>query len=738
MTTVAGDQISDPDPAIVPASAATGGDEDDSAPPWFELLTLAGIVTLAAVGVAGLLFAVIGRYSTVATLAVGLPVAAVAVVMLRRGLPRGGQTRRARLCAAVALAIGIGYAVLAGSTPSENVVVNRDGGAYLTTARQLVREGALEVDARGAAFAGIGGLQFSGAAVYDMGDPYRDPAPAFQDALVPQSAADEEFESGLIEPQFNHLAAVELAVAYDVGTQWLMFRLPALVTALALLALYAVTVRVTHRPDVSLLAMALFAVSLPLLYVARNTYSESFAFALLWGAVLCLVGLHRRPRASMAVVGGALLGALVCTRIDSLLYVGLLFPLVAVSLAAAGPAALRLARVRAWGVTLLAVAVVGALGWYDLAERSGDYAAQHAAMLGPLRWGLVAAAVISAVGLAGWLLVPQIRHAAQRLSAGAAVAGAVVVAGALLLGWLVRPHLQIGRLSSSSGIAASIQRTTGQPVDPTRSYAEQSLQWMAWYLGPVALVAAIGGLTWATWRALRGRAEPAVLALLVLCLGSGALYFYDPNITPDQLWASRRFVPAILPSLALWSTAAFALLLRRPMIAGRTAPARAAVAGVTAALLLVPAALTTAPLVQLRLQAGYLAPLLQTCQAVRPDAAIIVLGEFGGYALPQSVRNWCGVPVAAAGTAVTPQSLPAVAERIRANGYRPYLLSPDIRDLDEYVEVTWAEPESTAAVPTRWRPESTLDRPPSSYVERVPDIPQPVPFALHWLEVPTG
>ena len=250
-----------------PPTAGTDGNTRrprDIAPRWFEMMTLSCIVILATVGSSGLLLAVIGAYTTVAALAIGLPLAVIGVLILHRGLPPGATSRAAHVGAGIAVAIAIGYAIFAGITPSQHVVVSRDPGSYMTTAVQLTKQGALEIDARGQAFEGIRGLKFSGAAVYDTGRPY--PARS-----VPGEPG-EVRESGIIEPQFNHLASVALAVGLDVGGYRLMFRLPALIAALGLLALYSVTVRATGRPLLSLLAPALLAVSMPLLFVARNTY----------------------------------------------------------------------------------------------------------------------------------------------------------------------------------------------------------------------------------------------------------------------------------------------------------------------------------------------------------------------------------------------------------------------------------------------------------------------------------
>ncbi|HEX2576680.1 MAG TPA: hypothetical protein VHK88_10060, partial [Aquihabitans sp.] len=515
------------------------------APRWFELGTLGACLALAAVGSIGLLLAVAGRYRTDLALLLGLPLAALGVAVLVRGRPTGPASRPAHAGAAIALVLAAAFAAFAGATPSQNVVLERDPGSYMTTARWLADEGTLEIDARDGAFEDVAGLRFAGAAVYDVGTP--PPAP-------PGAPPDQVQQSGELETQFNHLAPVALAAAYDLGGHRLLFRLPALAAGLALLAIYAVAVRATGRPLVALLAPAVLGACTPLLYVARNTYSEPFATALLWGAVLVLLGLHDRPRPAAGAVGGFLLGAVVCTRIDALLYVALVPPLAAVSIALASDRAQRTRRAQTWAAVLATAAAVGAVGWYDLVARTGAYERDLADQLGQLRTGLVASVALSAVGLALWSAWPAGRDLAHRWSRPAAWAGAAVVGGALLFGWLVRPQLGDAQLDLVLSGVAKIQERTGLPIEPDRSYAEDSLRWMAWYLGAPALAAAIGAIVVATWRALRGSADAALVGLLVLCLGGSAVYWYDPNITPDQLWATRRFVPAAFPSLAVWAT----------------------------------------------------------------------------------------------------------------------------------------------------------------------------------------
>ena len=687
------------------------------------------VVLVGAISTVGLALAVSGRYTTVAAIGLGGPLAALGIVALRHGLPMATPTRASQCGAALALVLAVAYGAFAAATPSENVVVTRDPASYVSTARWVAREGSLEADARGRAFAGVRGLRFSAAAVYDVGQP----SPPLDVAGPP----DEVRDSGRLEFQFNHLTALALALAFDVGGSGLMFRTPALLSALSLLVIYAVTVRLVRRPLLALVAPALLAASAPVLYVARDTYSESLTSVLLWGAVLVLIGIHRRPRVGPALVGGALLGAVVCARIDGLLYVGMLPPLVALSLACSGQRALT-ARARAWLATIGGAALVSAVGWFDLTHRSGSYVRDLGPQLSSLRAALVASVLLSALAFAGWALVTPVRSWAVRLRRPVAVVAAGATAVALLFGWLFRPEVQTATTDLILPTVQALQRRGGLPIDPDRSYAEDSLRWMAWYLGAPALAAAIGAITWATWRTFRRGTDAATLTLLVLCLGAGALYWYDPNITPDQLWATRRFVPATFPALAIWASAALAAFAS---VAGsvrlhRRHPVAAPVAmALAAGLLILPAAATTLPVRQHRIQSGFLRPVLDTCGLVGPDAAIVVLGGFGGTTLTQTLRSWCGVPVAGEGSALGPGKLPVLAAQVRANGYRLYLVSATRSGLDAYRAPGGPVPQSSSGAQDDFTAEQTLDRPPSHYARPSALLPVPVPFTLHVLEV---
>lgn len=78
------------------------------------------------------------------------------------------------------------------------------------------------------------------------------------------------------------------------------------------------------------------------------------------------------------------------------------------------------------------------------------------------------------------------------------------------------------------------------------AYRSQVVVRMVWFVTPAVGVLALAGLV------LAARRPDAPRALLVgAALGFGLLYAAMPNVAPDLPWATRRFVPAVLPIICL-------------------------------------------------------------------------------------------------------------------------------------------------------------------------------------------
>ena len=128
-------------------------------------------------------------------------------------------------------------------------------------------------------------------------------------------------------------------------------------------------------------------------------------------------------------------------------------------------------------------------------------------------------------------------------------AGALVVLAGLYLA--SRPLWQVVRQDPDDPGAryvAGMQARQGLPVDGGRTYAEQTVAWLSWYVGPVALVVALVVLSLVTRSGVasvaRGWMEPWVPALVVAA-GSTLLTLARPGITPDHPWADRRLLVAL-------------------------------------------------------------------------------------------------------------------------------------------------------------------------------------------------
>lgn len=610
---------------------------EGGAPAWFDGLAVAAGLGAAAFAAPGLALAVAGWWS--APLALGLgAVAAVAAVPAVRAVAHPRVTARGgHLAAAAAVGIAVAAFVANGWAPAQHVFVDRDPGAYATAGRWLARDGTLEPVVAVGPFADARGLDLrvDSIAVPDAGD-------------------------GRVQIQFSHALPVLLADAHAVGGHRALFRVPALLGAAALLAVHAAAARVLRRPALALAVTATVAVALPQVAVSRDTFSEPLAQLWLWSGVVALLAAHRRRSPAAGLAAGLLLGAVATARIDGFSYL-LALPVLAVLAVRGAPPAERRALVRTGVAVAAGAAVMAALAALDLGLRGGDYASDNAGALRLAALGLVVS-IVAAAGIGrGWERHASalggesgggVRHRAATVAAG-------VVGAGLAAAWLVRPLVQTATASVPSGLIAQLQEAEGVAVDPLRSYAEDSLQWFAWYLGPLTLAAAVAGAAAAAHRILR-RPEPALLTSVAVAAPSTALYLWSHGAAPDHIWVMRRFVPAAIVLVVLLAAHA---LDRAP----RAVAAALAAAGV------VWAGAVTWPVRDHREQGGYLGVVDGTCATVGADAAVLFVDDgtpLGGViagGLPMSIRAWCGVPVAVA-TSPTGEAVDDLAAAWAAEG----------------------------------------------------------------------
>jgi hypothetical protein len=528
--------------------------------------------------------------------------------------------------AALALVtVAVGATAWAGLTHSEQVLPRRDAGSYLQSAIDLAQGHRRPIAVPAASVGGpealaVEGVTLASPAFYEVGSD-TDPA---------------------IQPQFPVGASAWYSVAWWAGGASAAFWAPAVVGGMGILAIGLLASAVVGARWSPLAALTC-ALCFPLLHVNRSTYSEPLAVVVLAAALLALVQSARSARAaqaararSAAVVAGALVGGGVLVRVDSLREVVLLLPVAALA------AAQRQPHARALAASALGSAIVGgAVTWLT----SSEYLRDIAGSLLPL----LALGAVVGLGCAAAL--------AWRRRGGALpvlvqawlprIAAAVVTAFGLALA--SRPWWQTTRQSPrdpGARVVAGLQLRQGLPVDGGRTYAEDTLVWMAWWVGPAALVialavaAALAHRLATAW--VDGRALPPWSGPLLVAVGSSVLTWYRPGITPDHPWADRRLVIA-LPFVVLLVVAAAAALTRWstrrlpfPMLLATSAGASLAV--------VLPTALATWPHATERVERGELAAVEQVCRSFSDGDLALMVDSRAANEWPQVLRGQCGVP----------------------------------------------------------------------------------------------
>ena len=669
-----------------PAAGDAAGSGPAASPPDPAGRLLARLSVLPALLVmawllAGFLLLFIGRFTPVLALAGSVPVAVVLVVLGLRWIPAPspqvwpvrapGKAHTPWWAAAGVVAVAVAFGADQVVYHSQFIIVMRDPASYFQFAEWISRHGSLPIPQDRAAFGGSHSslLDFSSFAYYQVGD-----------SVVPQ-----------------FMAGLPMVLS---GALWIGGANAALVTApvlgaAALLAFGGLTARLVGPRWAPLAALAL-AVSMPQQFASRSSYSEPLAQILFFGGLCLVIDSLSRDRARgdrvIAAIAGLALGLTLLVRIDGASDILPMVPYCGL---------LLLGRRRQALPLIGGVGVGAACGIVDGLVFSRPYLATNKSSLELLA---LAAALVLAVTLAGLPLLwnrgmPQVTRG---WLPGAVSALAVLV----VVAFAVRPYVQTVRSPASPvlrQVMASYQQSNHLPVDPTRTYAELSLHWVFWYIGVPAVILGTAGAALLARRCLRGRAPLWTLPLITFAW-TIVTFLYRPAITPDQPWASRRLVPAVLPGfilLAVWASAWVVGWLREHGLAGVPSIGSGVV---FAAALLLPASMTTfglgvrsgGPLgltptadglAFTATYTGELSAVDGMCAAIPKGSSVVFVDGPAADRLTEVVRGMCGDPA----TRVTPvhKSTAATAVRdvvrdIQRAGRRPVLLAASTSELKPY------------------------------------------------------
>jgi hypothetical protein len=569
---------------------------------------------------------------------------------------------------------------------SQFVMVLRDPGAYYQFATWIAGHGSLPIRTDTAAFGGThgGAVTFASFAYYQVGN--------------------------TVLPQF--MAGLPMVLA---GAMWLSGANAALLVspvlgALALLTFGGLAARLVGARW-AVLAVLAAAVTLPQAFTSRSTYSEPLAEILFLGG-LCLVldslrdrenggllasvadgsvaGGARRVRTATwasAALGGLAFGLTVLVRIDGASDILLAIPFCGALFALRKPQALPLTAGFIVGVAFGAVdAVVFAWQYMVTNETSVKPLVEITVALIIVTVGVTV--YIRRRGLPRWDTKPGL----VRLWGGLADAS-VILAFVVIAVFAVRPHFQRAYEMTASGVVKA-------------SHAELSLHWVWWYIGKPAVVLGALGAGLLTRKCMRGQAREWILPLMVL-VWSIITFLYRPAITPDQPWASRRLVPAVIPGFILFATWATAWAVRwirqygeRRGYAGLGAGVAAVAMVAGAVAIVVPAVRTTwGPKIStsggIRLTfnglgdahtyGGELDAMQHLCKELPSNATVIIVNEGAVDHLMENIRGMCGVPVGGMLTA-SPTLVESVVSDISATGRTPVILGGSSDNLRPYAD----------------------------------------------------
>ena len=549
------------------------------------------------------------------------------------------------------------------ATHSSQILPRRDAGSNLQAAIALADTGHRILQVPAASIGGpqildIAGLTIASPAFYQVGD-------AAQPA---------------VEPQFVIGPAAVYSLGRWVGGIEAMLILPGWLVAAGVLALGLLTT-VVLRGWWGVVAALAVAIQFPVLHTGRATYSEPLAMLTLGAGLLLMVLAARRDHPRAAALTGLLIGGTALVRIDGLREAILLLPVIALG-ALSG---------RAWARPLLLGTAVGLLGSFAAAlALSREY-------LGSITGSLLPLVALGVATAGGALLVLVLARRGLRMPTTLAralpggLALAVLGTGILLAARPLFLTVRQDARDPGARVVAGLQQRQGLPVDGGRTYAEHSVTWLAWWVGPVALAVALITLAVLFARVARawtaGEGLPAWAGVLVVASGSTLLTLWRPGITPDHPWAERRLVIA-LPFVALLVTAGAAWLWRGGPEAWRMSTgARGAVAGRALACaaivtLLLPSAAATWPHRLERVEAGSLLPVAQVCRALAPGDVAVAVDARAANEWPQVIRGMCDRPALSTTNALRndPHALAAALDRVASglpSGARLVLVSAD-------------------------------------------------------------
>ncbi|WP_017584592.1 hypothetical protein [Nocardiopsis valliformis] len=659
---------------------------------------LARVTALPAIALSAWLLAafpllVIGQFTPLTSLILGLPAVVAACALVPRLIPDPPAEEKVPWWPVVAvLVITVAFAAVQIAFHAEALVIRRDPASYAMYTAWIAENGYLPIPQQRELIAGD------------------DPALSYQSLAYYQ-------RDDVIWPQFMAGAPLVLSVGYWLGGLDGMLVTTPVLGALGVLTFAGLTARLVGARWAPLSALIL-AVCLPQQWVSRFTYSEPLAQILLLGGLLLAFDALARNRSitdrwggpqTLAAVAGLVFGLGVLVRIDAIRDLLPVVGFIGLLLVARRGQALPLVGGLAVGV------IYGLVAGYGFSYPYLDYLADS---LNPLL--LISSVVVfTTVVLTAALWRYGLPHTERVRWLPNTMAALALLT---MVGFAIRPLLwpDYGHGSDfTDQWVAAVQQIEGLPVEGSRTYYDMSLYWVGWYVGLGTVLFAALGVALVLRRLTQRRDLPWLLPAMLL-VWTVTTTLLRPAITPDHPWASRRLIVLVIPAFILFAVWFLAWLTRycersvsytRGGSMVRSLPA--VVAAGAAVSLLGPAVVTSAAgIMGYRQDVGTVAETERLCASLPPDASVIVVDSaMAGNYMPL-LRNVCGVPTAALADP-SPEAVHRVVSAVHERGRDAVLAAPEWDQLDGLTDGS-VETERHFHVVAEMDP-STLMEPPTGH-----------------------
>ena len=500
--------------------------------PGAVVLALAGVVGLAVSAWTALTLAEAGVFRTVWAVAAGLLASGGLAVGLWPAPKADAIPVRWSLL--VPLAVVLIWTVWSAFPPDELILGGWDPGVYLHTAAQMVRHGSLQFPAPDLAALDPEGRELYARQLYVICEPF---------------GGMRLLGDGQLSPQFYHLYPALLAVAYGLGGIRAALAVNPLLHVAAVLGLFLLAGRLLGSRRAGLLAALVLALNPIQIWQAKFCTAELLAQVLfIWGFYsLARAADPAEPRRrTFGAVAGFLLGATLLARYDALI------PLTVFGLFWAWTWRAVDRPLISIGLPFGVAALLAGQAWWHQHAVAPFYApltTQVRPLLGVCGAMALAGVLFNVLPTACRSPVLRLWTRWEKILRWGVAGGVAAWIGCV---WLVRPVLFAG--GTWAGRVDHLCRLVGWPAG--RDILIGDDPWALAYLqdawGIAALALAFAGMIVFLLR------ERRVWALTWGLGALGSLLVLSINVHNDafMMWVTRRFVPSVLPLLAVGLAAA--------------------------------------------------------------------------------------------------------------------------------------------------------------------------------------